>query len=352
MAEFNHDNFSCPLPILEHDTIQLAHGSGGRLSAELIERMFLPRFANEILNRLEDQAVFEPGPGRLALTTDSFVVDPLFFPGGDIGELAVNGTVNDLCMSGADPLYLSVAFIIEEGLPMATLHRVLLSMEKAACAAGVRVVTGDTKVVHRGSCDKLFITTSGVGLLPAQANISAANLRPGDRIIVSGTIADHGMAILTSREGLSFHSRVFSDTAALNGLVAAMLAAGGQDLHALRDPTRGGLATTLNEFAASSRVGIRLEEAAIPVRPEVRSACEILGIDPLCVANEGKLVAVVAEKSAEAVLAAMRSHPRGREAALIGEVLAEPRGLVALRTGLGAQRIVDMPLGEQLPRIC
>jgi len=336
---------------MDYETIQLAHGSGGRLSAELVSRFFLPRFANETLNRLEDQAVLDFSSGRLALSTDSFVVDPLFFPGGDIGDLAINGTVNDVCMSGATPLYLAAAFILEEGLPLATLHRVLLSMEKAARAAGVQIVTGDTKVVNRGCCDKLFITTTGVGRVPEGVNISAANLRPGDRLIVSGTIADHGMAILTSREGLSFQSRVTSDTAPLNGLVEAMLEVT-RDLHALRDPTRGGLATTLNEFAASSRIGILLDEAAIPVRPEVRGACDVLGIDPLYVANEGKLVAAVPAEAAAKVLAGMRRHPLGREAAIIGEVVAENPGLVAMRTAFGATRIVDMPVGEQLPRIC
>ena len=351
MTNVNPEDFSCPLPIMEYETIQLAHGSGGRLSAELVSRFFLPRFGNEILNRLEDQAVVDFPPGRLALTTDSFVVDPLFFPGGDIGDLAINGTVNDVCMSGAAPLYLAAAFILEEGLPLSTLHRVLLSMEKAAQAAEVRIVTGDTKVVNRGCCDKLFITTTGVGRVPEGVNISAANLQIGDKIILSGTIADHGMAILTSREGLSFASRVQSDTAPLNGLVARMLHAS-PAIHAMRDPTRGGLATTLNEFAASSQVGIMLEETAIPVRPEVRGACEVLGIDPLYVANEGKLVAVVPVEAADRVVAAMRSHPLGREAAIIGEVVAENRGLVAMRTLLGAHRIVDMPVGEQLPRIC
>jgi len=351
MADLKPEDFCCPLPIMEHETVQLSHGSGGRLSAELVAKIFLPRFANEILGRMDDQAVVDFGPGRLAFSTDSFVVDPLFFPGGDIGDLAVNGTVNDVSMCGATPLYLSAAFIIEEGLPMTTLHKVALSMEKAARAAGVRVVTGDTKVVQRGSCDKLFITTTGVGILPADANISAANLVPGDRIIVSGTIADHGMAILTSREGFSFVSAIESDTAALNGLVAVMLSACPR-IHALRDPTRGGLAATLNEFAASSRVGIVLSEDVIPVRPEVRGACEILGIDPLSVANEGKLVAVVPEDAASAVLAAMRRHPQGRGATVIGEVVAENRGIVAVRTTLGTQRIVDMPVGEQLPRIC
>jgi len=351
MPNLNSEDFSCPLPVMEYETIQLAHGSGGRLSAELVSRFFLPRFGNETLNRLEDQAVVDFPQGRLALTTDSFVVDPLFFPGGDIGDLAINGTVNDVCMSGATPRYLAAAFIIEEGLPMATLHRILLSMEKAAKSAGVQIVTGDTKVVNRGCCDKLFITTTGVGLVPAGVNISAANLKAGDKVILSGTIADHGMAILTSREGLSFASRVQSDTAALNGLVARMLQAS-PAIHAMRDPTRGGIATTLNEFTAASRVGIVLEEAAIPVRPEVRGACEVLGIDPMYVANEGKLVAVVPAEVADQMVAAMRSHPLGREAAIIGEVAAENRGMVVMRNALGAQRIVDMPVGEQLPRIC
>lgn len=351
MTNLNPEDFSCPLPIMEYETIQLAHGSGGRLSAELVSRFFLPRFGNETLNRLEDQAVVDFPQGRLALTTDSFVVDPLFFPGGDIGDLAINGTVNDVCMSGATPLYLAAAFILEEGLPMVTLHRILLSMEKAAKSAGVQIVTGDTKVVNRGCCDKLFITTTGVGRVPAEANISAANLQAGDTIILSGSIGDHGMAILTSREGLSFASRVQSDTAALNGLVARMLQAS-PAIHAMRDPTRGGLATTLNEFAAASGVGIVLQEAAIPVRPEVRGACEVLGIDPMYVANEGKLVAVVPGEVADTVVAAMRSHPLGREAAIIGEVVAENRGMVVMRNALGAQRIVDMPVGEQLPRIC
>lgn len=351
MTNVNPEDFSCPLPIMDYETIQLAHGSGGRLSAELVSRFFLPRFGNETLNRLEDQAVVDFPLGRLALTTDSFVVDPLFFPGGDIGDLAINGTVNDVCMSGATPLYLAAAFILEEGLPLATLHRVLLSMEKAAKAAGVQIVTGDTKVVNRGCCDKLFITTTGVGRVPDGVNISAANLKPGDKIILSGTIADHGMAILTSREGLSFSSRIISDTAPLHGLVEAMLKAT-CEIHALRDPTRGGLATTLNEFAAASRVGILLEETAIPVRPEVLGACEVLGIEPMYVANEGKLVAAVPAAVADNVLAALRCHPLGREAAIIGEVVANNPGMVAMRTAFGATRIVDMPVAEQLPRIC
>jgi len=345
------EDFSCPLPIMAHDTIQLAHGSGGRLSADLIEKLFLPRFGNETLNKLEDQAVLELPPGRLAMTTDSFVVDPIFFPGGDIGDLAINGTVNDICMGGATPLYLSVAFILEEGLPMADLHRILLSMEQAAKQAGVIVVTGDTKVVNKGSCDKLFITTTGVGVIPPEVRISAANLRAGDKVILSGTIADHGMAIMTSRQGLSFQSRVRSDTAALNGLVASILQVT-PDIHAMRDPTRGGLAATLNEFARSSKVGITIDGEAVPVAPEVHGACEILGIDPLYVANEGKLVTVVPPDFAEPVLAAMQEHPLGRQAAIIGEVAGNNPGIVSMRTGLGGTRIVDMPVGEQLPRIC
>lgn len=344
-------DFSCPLPFSEYDTIQLAHGSGGKLTATLIEKMFLPRFGNETLNRLEDQAVVAFPSGRIAVTTDSFVVDPIFFPGGNIGDLAVNGTVNDICMSGARPLYITVAFIIEEGLPMADLHRILVSMEREAKKAGVAVIAGDTKVVNKGSCDKIFINTTGIGLVPEGVNISAGNLRVGDKVIVSGTIADHGMAILTSRQGLSFQSQVMSDTASLDNLVSVMLEAS-LEIHAMRDPTRGGLAATLNEFAASSQVGIIVDGEKIPVRPEVQGACEILGIDPLYVANEGKLVAVVPETSAEQVLFAMRKHSLGKEAAVIGEVVADNAGLVAMRTILGATRIVDMPVGEQLPRIC
>ncbi|MFH1852354.1 MAG: hydrogenase expression/formation protein HypE, partial [Candidatus Neomarinimicrobiota bacterium] len=266
-------------------------------------------------------------------------------------DLAINGTVNDICMSGAEPLYISVAFILEEGLPVETLHRILLSMETAARAAGVTIVTGDTKVVNRGKCDRIFINTSGLGVVPDGVNISAANLQPGDKIIISGTVADHGMAVMTTREGLSFQSRVSSDTAPLNGLVKAMLAAT-REIHAMRDPTRGGLATSLNEFARSSKVGIRLEEGAVPVRPEVNGACEILGIDPLYVANEGKLVAVVPGQIADQVLAAIRRHRYGQNAAIIGEVTVDNPGLVIMHTGLGANRIVDMPVGDLLPRIC
>ncbi len=342
---------NCPLPILDHDTIQLAHGAGGRLSAELIEKLILPRFSSRELDRLEDQAVLELPPGRVAFSTDTFVVSPLFFPGGDIGDLAVNGTVNDVAMSGARPLALSVGFVLEEGLPLADFHRILCSMEQAAARAGVRIVTGDTKVVGNGSCDRIFINTSGVGVIPAGISLSAASLQPGDRIILSGTLADHGMAVMTVREGLSFQSTIASDTAALNGLTELILATC-PETRTMRDPTRGGAATTLNEFAAASQVGIRLEGGTLPVRPDTAAACEILGIDPLYVANEGKLVAAVPATAAEAVVQALRGTALGREAAIIGEVVADHPGVVTLRTGLGAERIVDMPVGEQLPRIC
>lgn len=342
---------SCPLPIMDHDTIQLAHGAGGRLSFELIDKLFLPRFGNDTLNKLEDQAVLDIPAGRLAFTTDSFVVDPIFFPGGDIGELAVNGTVNDICMSGATPMYISVAFILEEGLPIETLHRISLSMEKAAKEAGIVIVTGDTKVVNKGSCDKIFINTTGIGFVPDGIRISAANLQVGDKILLSGTVADHGMAVMTSRENLSFQTRVESDTAPLNGLVTEILKVS-NEIHAMRDPTRGGVATTLNEFTKASNVGIQLYENTIPVRPEVQGACEVLGIDPLYVANEGKLIVVVSPEVSEGILSTMRRHKYGLDATIIGEVVAEHPRIVVMSTGLGANRIVDMPVGEQLPRIC
>jgi len=345
------ESLACPVPILSHDTVQMAHGAGGKLSSEMIDKIFLPRFTNTILEKMEDQAVLENPGGRIAFSTDTFVVDPIFFPGGNIGDLAINGTVNDVAMSGAQPRFLSVGFVLEEGLPFAELHRILLSMEQAAKLAGVQIVTGDTKVVNRGSCDKLFINTSGFGFVPDGVQISAAQLQPGDLILLSGSIADHGMAVLTSREGLSFQSTVTSDTAGLNHLVHDMLTAS-PEIHALRDPTRGGLATSLNEFATSSRVGIQLYDNRIPVKDDVRGACEILGIDPLYVANEGKLVAVVPQAQADVILAAMQQNPLGREAVIIGEVTDRHPGIVALRTGLGANRIVDMPVGEQLPRIC
>lgn len=336
---------------MKHDTIQLAHGAGGRLSADLMEQLILPRFHSAELDVLGDQAVLSLAPGRVAFSTDTFVVSPIFFPGGDIGDLAVNGTVNDVAMSGATVEALSVGLVLEEGLPMADLHRILCSMEQAAATAGVRIVTGDTKVVDRGSCDRIFINTSGLGVIPAGVNLSPDRIQPGDAVLVSGTLADHGMTILTTREQLGFESELVSDTAALNGLIADLLRAC-PSVRALRDPTRGGVATTLNEFAVAAGVGIKLDEATIPVRPPVRGACEILGLDPLYVANEGKLIAVVPADAAAAALDALRSHSLGREAVRIGEVVAEHPGTVTLRTTLGVERVVEMPIGEQLPRIC
>ena len=332
------------------DRILLAHGSGGRLAHELIEKVLVKLLSNPLLDRLDDSAVV-PFSGRLAFTTDSYVVNPIFFPGGDIGKLAVCGTVNDLSMVGATPLYLSLAFIIEEGLLVDELERVLVSIQAAAREAQVQIVTGDTKVVNKGSADKLFVNTAGVGRVPEGIDISGSNARPGDKVILSGTIGDHGIAVLSQREGLGFSTRLESDCAPLNGLVAEMMAAS-QRIHSLRDPTRGGLATTLNEFAVQSKVGIRIEEEAIPVRDEVRGACEMLGIDPLYVANEGKLVALVHPEDADAALEKMRHHRYGKDAAIIGEVRPDHPGRVVMRTTLGASRIVDMLVGDPLPRIC
>jgi len=347
---------SCPLPIFEHKQIVLGHGSGGKLTADLIDKIFLPAFANPVLNKLDDQAVVQIDGARLAFTTDSFVVTPIFFPGGDIGKLAVNGTVNDLAMSGARPLYLAAAFILEEGLLAEELQRVVESMRDAAQQAGVQLVTGDTKVVNRGKGDKVFITTTGVGVIEGPIEISASLAQAGDKIIVSGYIGDHGIAIMSQRENLEFEGAIESDCAPLNSLVSAMLEVSRADgecpLHALRDPTRGGVATTLNEIAARSNVGMLLEEAAIPVRESVQGACELLGLDPLYVANEGKLVAVVAPESAEAVLARMREHELGKDASIIGEVVAEHSGMVRMKTLVGGTRILDVMFGEQLPRIC
>jgi hydrogenase expression/formation protein HypE len=336
---------------MEHTHVVLGHGSGGKLMAELIHELFLPAFRNEYLERLDDQAVVAAGGARLAFTTDSYVVTPIFFPGGDIGRLAVNGTVNDLAMSGARPLYLAAAFILEEGLAMDDLRRVVESMQAAAREAEVLLVTGDTKVVNRGDADQVFITTTGIGVIEKPVEISAGRARPGDRVLLSGYVGDHGMAILSKRENLEFEGAIESDTAPLHGLVAAMLEAS-YDIHCLRDPTRGGLATTLTEFAAASKVGIELIESQIPVREAVRGACEILGLDPLYVANEGKLAAVVAPQAAQRVLDAMRAHPLGRDACIIGEVVAEHPRMVIMKTGIGGSRIVDTLFGEQLPRIC
>ena len=332
------------------DKILLAHGSGGKLAHELVEKSFVKAFANPFLTKLDDSAVMDFS-GRLAFTTDSYVVSPIFFPGGDIGKLAVYGTVNDLAMSGARPLYLSLSFIIEEGLPQDELNRIVDSVQKAAQEAGVEIATGDTKVVHRGSADKLFINTAGIGIIPEGVNISGNKARPGDRVILSGAIGDHGIAVLSQREGLSFSTQLESDCAPLGRLVAEMLAAS-PDIHCLRDPTRGGLATTLNELAKQSKVSIRIEEEKIPVREEVLAACEMLGFDPLYVANEGKLVAIVPVKDANKILEAMRENHFGTGAAIIGEVKAEHPGRVVMKTCLGASRIVDMLVGDLLPRIC
>jgi hydrogenase expression/formation protein HypE len=331
------------------DKILLAHGSGGKLMHDLIES-FMPDLANPILEKMDDSATFDLS-GRLAFTTDSYTVNPIFFPGGDIGQLAVCGTVNDLAMSGAKPLYLSLAFIIEEGLAVRDLKKIVKSIAKAAEEAGVSIVTGDTKVVNKGSADRIFINTAGVGTVPERVDISAANAKPGDKIIISGDIGDHGIAVLSQREGLKFRTPVPSDCAPLNGLVADMLAVS-PNIHCLRDPTRGGLATTLNDFAGQSKVGIRIEELKIPVNKAVLAACELLGLDPLYIANEGKLAAVVAAQDAEPVLAAMKRNRYGNKATVIGEVVKEHPGQVVMKTSLGASRIIDMPVGELLPRIC
>lgn len=343
----------CPTPHPVKDTIVLGHGSGGRLSAELMRSIFLPAFANPVLARLDDQAIVDVNGVRLAITTDSFVVKPLFFPGGDIGSLAVHGTINDLAMGGAKPLFLSVAFIIEEGLAMDVLRRVVESLRAAARKAGIEIVTGDTKVVEKGSGDELFINTTGIGLVPADLQLSANRARPGDKVLLSGSIAEHGIAILAQREGLEFECPVKSDSAALHDLVARMLAASKPDeIRCLRDPTRGGVSSTLNEIAEQSRVGIRLEESAILIREEVHGACEMLGLDPLYVANEGKLIAIVAAEAADAVLRAMRSDPLGRNGQIIGTVVESHSPIVTIRTALGTTRCVDMLAGDQLPRIC
>jgi hydrogenase expression/formation protein HypE len=342
---------ACPTPILDLKQIVLGHGSGGKLTQDLLETLFLPSFTNDYLARLDDQAVLDVNGSRLAFTTDSFVVTPIFFPGGDIGRLAINGTVNDLAMSGATPRFIAAAFILEEGLASDDLVRVVQSMQQAAQEAGVLLVTGDTKVVNRGKADQVFITTTGLGVLERPVEISADRARPGDRILLSGTVGDHGMAIMSRREGLEFEGPIESDTAALHTLVAAMLEASEQ-IHCLRDPTRGGVATILNEIAARSQVGMELDGRSIPVRETVKGACEILGLDPLYVANEGKLVAVVAPEAADAVLDRMRKHPLGQDACCIGEVVGAHPRRVLVKTEIGGTRVLDMMLGEPLPRIC
>jgi hydrogenase expression/formation protein HypE len=341
----------CPLPVFQHKQILLGHGSGGRLMQDLIETAFRPLLPRTPIPTLNDSAVFRLNGTRLAVTTDSFVVDPLFFPGGDIGRLAVCGTINDLAVSGAMPLILSAAFILEEGFPSDDLARIVDSMKRTCDEIGATIVTGDTKVVNRGKCDKVFINTTGIGIIKPPIEISADRARPGDRILINGDIAAHGVAVLLAREPLAYNRPILSDTAPLNLLAAGMMEAG-PHIHCMRDLTRGGLSSALNEIAAASRVGMRIYEDRIPVQDEVKGACEILGLDPLHVANEGKLVAIVPQEEAEAVLEAMRRDPLGRQAAIIGEVVGEPPGRVLMKTHVGGFRIVDMLTGEQLPRIC
>lgn len=345
-------NWVCPLPLRDYPTIVMGHGGGGKLGNELVEHLFLPAFRNPALENLGDAAVLELGTGRIAMSTDSFVVQPLFFPGGSIGDLAVNGTVNDLAVSGAEPKFLSASFILEEGFPLGQLAAVVNAMAEAARIAGVRIVTGDTKVVERGHGDGCYINTAGIGLLRPGINVGPQRAQPGDSILVSGTIGDHGMAIMSVREGLEFESEIRSDCAALNGMIADALDAAGDAVHAMRDPTRGGLASTLNEIASSSNVGIAIDETSLPVRPEVQSACEILGLDPIYVANEGKAVFFVAPDAADRVLTALRAHPLGREAARIGQVTAQHPKMLVARTAMGANRVIATQIGEQLPRIC
>ncbi|HXY35688.1 MAG TPA: hydrogenase expression/formation protein HypE [Planctomycetaceae bacterium] len=360
--DVDFDHMSCPLPLSDYEHVLLGHGSGGKLTADLIRRVFLPELGNSILSALEDQATIpfgatgglasngHPAP-RLAFTTDSFVVRPLFFPGGDIGRLAVHGTVNDLAVGGATPLFLSAAFILEEGLSMDDLRKIVTSLAESCREAGVQLVTGDTKVVDHGKGDLIFITTSGIGLVPAGRQLSIRNARPGDKVLISGTIGDHGIAIMSVREGLEFETVLESDSAPLHDLTRVMLDAC-PEIRCMRDPTRGGVSSALNELASASKVGVRLKEQSLPLRPEVAAACEMLGLDPLYVANEGKLIAVVPPERAEQVLSVMRQHPLGQNAALVGEVVAEHPGMVIMRSVIGGDRVVTMLAGEQLPRIC
>jgi hydrogenase expression/formation protein HypE len=344
--------WSCPLPLVGYPAIVMGHGGGGKLGNELVEHLFLPAFRNPELENLGDAAVLDLGGGKLAMSTDSFVVQPLFFPGGSIGELAVNGTVNDLAVSGAEPKFLSASFILEEGFPLAQLAAIVDAMARAAATAGVKIVTGDTKVVERGHGDGCYINTAGVGLLRPGIAVGPHRALPGDAILVSGTIGDHGMAIMSVREGLEFESQIRSDCAALNGMIVEVLAAVGTAVHAMRDPTRGGLASTLNEIAQASGVGIEIDEPSLPVRAEVQSACELLGLDPVYVANEGKAVFFVAPEAAERVLEVLRGYPLGGDAARIGRVTAEHKRMLVARTAMGANRVIPIQIGEQLPRIC
>ncbi len=346
------DGLQCPIPISDYPTVTLAHGGGGRLTEMLIKDMFLPAFSNPALQPLMDGAVLEVAGQRLAFSTDSFTVSPLFFPGGDIGSLAVHGTVNDIAMCGGYPIALSAGFIVEEGLPMEDLWRIVRSMQQAALEVGVSVVTGDTKVVERGKGDGLFINTAGVGLIPKGISVAPRRAQAGDMILINGAIAEHGMAIMSVREGLSFETTIESDSASLVKLVSDVLDEAGEKVHVLRDPTRGGLSSALNEIATQADLGIWLDEVAIPISEEVRGACEILGLDPLYVANEGKCLVIVAPEVAENVLDRMAHHPLGEQAAIIGQVVDDHPGKVMLRSRIGGLRVVDMLSGEQLPRIC
>lgn len=343
---------SCPVPLISRDKVQLGHGSGGKLAAQLFREHFLPHLGNPFLEALGDAAVLSVGTGRVAMSTDTFVVDPIEFPGGNIGSLAVHGTLNDLAMMGAHPAFLTAGFVLEEGLDLVVLDRVVAAMADAAARAGVPVVAGDTKVVERGKADRLFINTTGLGAISAEFQPHPAGVKSGDVVLVSGPVGCHGMAIMAAREGLGFEGSLESDSALLWPLVERLRTAVGGDVHALRDPTRGGVASALNEIAQSSRTGFRLEETSIPVPPPVRSACEILGLDPLYVANEGVLLAMVSEPRAAEALDALRSHPLGREARLIGRAIDEHPGMVTMRTVMGGTRVVDLLPGDQLPRIC
>ncbi|MDU8925778.1 hydrogenase expression/formation protein HypE [Alisedimentitalea sp. MJ-SS2] len=336
---------------VERGQVDLSHGAGGRAMTQLIEELFFDALGNEVLNREHDAALVELPPGRVVMSTDSFVISPIFFPGGDIGSLSVHGTVNDLAMGGGVPKYLTVGFILEEGFPLKDLKRIVGSMAKAAQDAGVTIVSGDTKVVERGKGDGIFINTAGVGVVSDGVVIGGHLARPGDKVLVSGTLGDHGVAVMSKRENLSFTTEILSDAQSLNGLTTAMLESV-PGIRVLRDPTRGGLSAALNEIAQQSGVGVALDEAQLPIRPEVKSACELLGLDPLNVANEGKLVAICAAEDAEKLLAVMREHPKGKDAAIVGDVIDDPRHFVHLRTGFGGKRLVDWLAGEQLPRIC
>lgn len=341
----------CPIPKSQYEKVVMAHGGGGTLSQQLIKKMFISQFDNKMLQQEHDGAIFNIGNQRFAFSTDSYVVNPIFFPGGNIGDLAVNGTVNDICMCGAKPLYISAGFIIEEGFEIEQLWKIVLTMKETAERAGVQIVTGDTKVVEHGKGDKIYINTAGIGIIPEQRQISANNCKASDKIILSGKVAEHGIAIMSAREGLQFESQVKSDSASLNHLVEAMFKITNQ-IHVLRDPTRGGISSALNEIAQKSKLGMLIQQARIPMTEQVKAACELLGLDPLYIANEGKLIAILPSDYADEVVLELRKHPEGKDAEIIGEVTSENPGTVVMETLIGSKRIVDMLSGEQLPRIC